>query len=317
MQASLEVSHGKVHEVYTFRTEDLEELFIAVYVVVDDFYQQHVPETIKHRPGPTSPFTDSEVITINLVGEMLGIDSEKSWVRFIRKNFRYLFPVLPKRREFNRRHRCLWKVIDLLRWEIVMELGTDTICLVDSIPVPICDFKRAHFSTSPLKAYAGYGHCESKALGTFYGFKVHLLVTSYGLPVAFILVSADKADVEMVWPLVEGLHGIILIGDKGYVSQQLAEGLKSVQGIHLYALRRSNQKQQYPKHLRRMLNRFRKRIETTLSQLVDQFHIARVRAHSYWGVLTRLSTKMAAFTVGVYLNHKAGLQLMALKELAF
>ena len=144
-----------------------------------------------------------------------------------------------------------------------------------------------------------------------------LLVNSYGLPIAFLLASADHTDVEMVWPLVEGLYGIVLIGDKGYVSEMLAKELKSMKNILLYALKRENQKEQYPKDFSRLLGKFRKRIETTLGQLVDQFHVARIRAHSYWGVLTRLSSKMAAFTVGVYLNHKLGLNLMALKELAF
>ena len=167
MQASLEVAHGRGHESYTFVLEDLEDLVIVVYVVVDDLYQGHVPARIKNRPGPSSPFSDSEIITLGLVGEMLGIASEKAWLSFVRRNFGYLFPHLRKRREFTRRHRCLWEIIDLLRWQMVLELGLDSICLIDSFPVPICDFKRAHSSTSRLKAYAAYGHCASKSLGTF------------------------------------------------------------------------------------------------------------------------------------------------------
>jgi len=40
-------------------------------------------------------------------------------------------------------------------------------------------------------------------------------------------------------------------------------------------------------------------VETVNSRLVERFGLKRPRARSYWGVLTRV----AAFNVGVYLNH--------------
>ena len=44
-------------------------------------------------------------------------------------------------------------------------------------------------------------------------------------------------------------------------------------------------------------------VETVNNWLDERFGLKRPRAHTYWGVLTRVAAKVAAFNVGVYLNH--------------
>ena len=84
---------------------DMEDLLITGFVIIDDLYKQHVPDHISHRPGPESLFSDSEVLTVSWIGEMFGIDSEKSWHSFVKKHFSYLFHHIPERSRFNRRRR--------------------------------------------------------------------------------------------------------------------------------------------------------------------------------------------------------------------
>ena len=60
----------------------------------------------------------------------------------------------------------------------------------------------------------------------------------------------------------------------------------------------------------------RRRVETTISQLTQQFHISRIRARSHWGMLTRFSNKFGGFTLGVFLNKCLGRKLMALRMLS-
>ena len=57
------------------------------------------------RNGCPPTLSDSEVITIALLGELLGMDSEKAWYGFVRKNCRALFPQFLERSRFNRRRR--------------------------------------------------------------------------------------------------------------------------------------------------------------------------------------------------------------------
>ena len=109
----------------------------------------------------------------------------------------------------------------------------------------------------------------------------------------------------------------LIIGDKGYVSTSLSEMLFELDGIRLLAIKRENQKPQYTPQLRQALNRIRRRIETTINQLNDQFHLCRIRARNHWGMLTRIIDKLAGFSLSVLLNRSLGRPLMETKDLVF
>ena len=121
--------------------------------------------------------SDSEIITIAMVGELLTIDSEKAWHSFCSKNLRDLFPNMCSRTRFNRTRRHLNQVIGLIRDGITKRLGfsNEPYGIVDSMPIPVCHFGRAKFYKS-LREYASYGYCASKK-ETYYGFKLHFMIT--------------------------------------------------------------------------------------------------------------------------------------------
>ena len=321
MQICQQLSNDFAREGVTSLT--LQDLLSVGFVVIDDLYERHFPDAVNHRPGPNSKMSDSEVITIAWVGEMVGIDSERAWYNFVKKEFRHLFPHLPDRTRFNRRRRYLWAVSDKLRQAINDELPLSDIFIVDSLPVPLCDFKRAHSSTSPLKCedasgtQATYGHCETKALGKFFGFRVHLIINCQGVPIDFSVANANIDEREVLWTMCETGNYSLIIGDKGYVSNSLSEMLLELDGIRLLAIKRENQKSQYTPQLRRNLSQIRGRIETTISQLNDQFHLCRIRARRHWGMLTRIINKLAGFSLAALLNHSLGRPLMQIKDLVF
>ena len=66
---------------------------------------------------------------------------------------------------------------------------------------------------------------------------------------------------------------------------------------------------------RKLQVRLRRRLETTLNQLTDQFSVARVRARTHWGVQTRMSHKLGACLLGAFLNQSIGRPLMKLRDL--
>ena len=53
----------------------------------------------------------------------------------------------------------------------------------------------------------------------------------------------------------------------------------------------------------RWFNGLRQEVETVNTWLVERFGLKRPRARSYWGVLTRVAAKVAAYNLGVVLNH--------------
>ena len=76
----------KFQNNYTTLTEDFEDFILLVYVTVDDLYKKVVPDSVsKRRNYQPARLSDSEVITIAVCGELIGIDSEKAWYSFVKK----------------------------------------------------------------------------------------------------------------------------------------------------------------------------------------------------------------------------------------
>ena len=289
--------------------------------IMKTVYDAHFPNAEDHRPGRNPDCPDSDILTIAWLLEYIGADSEHSGYPRLKVELRTLFPCLPERSRFNRRRRNLSTASEVLRQALMDYFPKTDVFLVDSFPIPVCDFKRAKASKSDLKwadasgTLATYGHSATKSLGTFFGFRGHLITTVDGMPVDFAIAAANIDDREVLPLLSERGRYPILFGDKGYISESLQEELLETENTCLLPTLRRNQKQQYPETFRKLHGRLRRRIETTIGQLTDQFCVSRVRGHRHWGIRTRMSNKFGACLLGCFLNHVLGRPLMALKNL--
>ena len=57
-----------------------------------------------------------------------------------------------------------------------------------------------------------------------------------------------------------------------------------------------------PRHWVKLLLKTRRLIETVIEQLVERFHLARVKARDLWHLTSRLNRKLLAHTVALWLN---------------
>ena len=69
---------------------DLITFIVAVFCLVDD---QLKGKRIRQR-GPTPKLSDSEVLTIEIVGEFLGLDTDKALYGYFRRHYAQWFPTL-------------------------------------------------------------------------------------------------------------------------------------------------------------------------------------------------------------------------------
>lgn len=298
---------------------DSVDLCTYVYVVTDEAYQRAVAP-YDARPGPRSGFTDSELLTVRIVAELVGLDAETRCLAYLRRNHPALFPRLPARSRYNRRRRQLAEATNRLRgavmgrlWWVLEAEGAD-LRAIDSVPVPAVGF---HHARHDHRWYgeAAYGRVASKKQ-TIYGFTLHLLVSASGRILDFALVAANEADGTLAEQLLIDKAGLTVLGDKGYVNGPLHQLLARRNGVTLRTPRRKNQKQQLPEALTRAINEARQIVETVNSQLVNHFALRRNRAKSVCGLATRVAAKRAAHTLGLYLNYRAGRPLLALMDLA-
>jgi hypothetical protein len=298
---------------------DFADLCTAVYVVVDERYQV-VVAPYDRRPGPCSDFSDSEVIALALVAELVALDEEQKSLCYVRRNHLALFPRLPERSRYNRRRRALTEATNRIRGALMQRvLGRlapqeRELCVIDSLPVPVVGF---HHARGEHRWYgeASYGYVAAKKQ-TIFGYKLHLLITHSGLILDFALAPAHHADGALAEQLLLDKHWLIALGDKAYLNAALQELLVWRNDLVLLTPKRRNQREQLPEALTRTITHFRQAIETVNSQLAGQFQVERNRAKSVTGLCARIQAKLTAHTVGLWLNCLLGRPLLALKDLA-
>jgi hypothetical protein len=297
--------------------EDFDDFCLWMYVIVDDLWREIAP--LFKRPGPPAECSDSELLTMVLVGECRGGNGETDMGSFWREH-RDLFPVIPSQSRFNRRRRHLMDAFQLLRQTLLrtLDLAADGQCVIDSLPVPVVKFHLVPSSTADWSAHgADYGKVPSKKM-TIFGYKLHLLVTLNGVILDFILAPASLYDLTVGEELLGQHTDLEVFGDKAFISAAIAARLAEENRVHLRTLRRKNQKEQLPPELCRLHNRVRQIIETVNGQLSEQFHLQLNHAHSFWGLCTRLLAKLTAHTLSIYLNRLLGSpEPLQIKALAF
>src|SRR5271155_2317126 len=109
---------------------DLDLLLIAVYVTADDL----LPE----RPGNARrSVTDAEVVTLCVAQAVMGIPSDRRFLKVARKQLKHLFPRLPDQPGYFKRRRRLADTIEGLVSVFASQSPgyRDDLLLVDSTPV--------------------------------------------------------------------------------------------------------------------------------------------------------------------------------------
>src|SRR5262249_61968633 len=122
-----------------------QELLLEVSCLVDDEPQALTLGPLRPR-GPQPKLADSEVITIELVGEFWKLGTDWDLFRHFRRYHAAEFPALAAvdRTTFARQAANLWRVKQLLQERLAEKLrGDDPVWLVDSGPLDACHFPRA------------------------------------------------------------------------------------------------------------------------------------------------------------------------------
>ena len=84
---------------------NFEDFLTIVHVIVDDWYQRKGHKLLTEKVGKKPEFSDSEVIALMRVMDLIPFPSEREFLAFISANYRALFPKLLDQSQFNRRAR--------------------------------------------------------------------------------------------------------------------------------------------------------------------------------------------------------------------
>ncbi len=275
---------------------DLDLLCTAVYCTADDL----LPE----RPANARRIvTDAEVVTLCVAQAIMGIPSDRRFLKVARKRLRHLFPEIPSQSGYFKRRR---RLADTIEWLMSMFASQspgsrDELLLIDSTPVE-CARSRETVKRSALADAADYGWCASHSR-YFWGFRLHAIFSPDGTPRALTLASPKRDEREVGLELLSRCQrrgGETLLADKGYAGRDFAQAVSDLDAT-IVRPRRKDERGRGP-HLAPI----RQRIESIFWTCKDLLTLERHGARTLQGIKERILQRFLCLAACITLNHQLG-----------
>src|SRR5262249_48297890 len=125
---------------------ELDTFIIAVFCLIDEAVPRATADhPLRHR-GPHPMLADSEVLTMEVVGEYLGLAQDSALFAYVRQHYAHFFPALRQlhRTTFVRQAANLWALKERVWLQMLDQVPHDpTFAIIESFPLPVCQFARA------------------------------------------------------------------------------------------------------------------------------------------------------------------------------
>ena len=166
------------------------------------------------------------------------------------------------------------------------------ISFIDSTVLRVCHNKRIKRN----KVFKDIAEVGKSSMGWFFGFKLHLIINDKGEILSFYLTKAnvDDRNAKAITHMTKEIFGK-LFGDKGYISQALADILFN-DGIQLITAVRRNMKSKALSNEEKLLLRKRSVIETVNDELKNICQVEHTRHRSISGFLLNIISAIAAYS---------------------
>jgi hypothetical protein len=269
----------------------------------------------KPKCGPKPLYPDSFIISLIVIKNLLGMNSESSFLRHLKNNYHTIFTQLPEQSWFNRKCRRLHPVCLGLQQQLVLGHLQNNIRIVDSTPVPVVKLYRGGYTPCFKRGLeTNFGYCASKK-EYYYGVKLSLFITLEGVITNLGIHPANRHDLTAAKEVLKDMDitNLWLVGDKGYYDGELRATLAS-HGGHLSVPDKVRHTKFITEQDRPLLAK-RSLVETVNEQLKAHMKIHETLAQSYVGLVSRIWGAVLAFTFAQYLNRKQGRSLLAVKSL--
>ena len=274
---------------------DLDLLCISVYCTADDL--------LPARPGNgRRRLSDAEIVTLCVAQVLMGIPSDRRFLRAARRQLGHLFPLLPTQDALHRRRQ---RLSDAIEWLIGVFAAhspgsSDDLVLLDSTPVE-CGRSLETTRRSDLADVCGYGFCKSHSRW-FWGMRLHLVCAPDGTPRAASLVAADRPEREVALTLLPRAlrGGETIVCDKGYAGREFERAVNKLGGLIVRPPRQNEADSTVH------LGPIRQRIESVFLTFKDLLSLERHGARTTPNLRARIATRLLALAACIQLNHQLG-----------
>jgi hypothetical protein len=269
---------------------------LELYCHVDDFWLVFAPEWERdlldsgmRQRRRVGQLCASEIMTIMIYFHQIRYrDFKTYYTQFVQVYLRSEFPNLVS---YSRFVELIPSVLVPLCAYLQSCYGRCTgVSFIDSTPIAVCHNRRI----SQHKVFDGLAARGRNSVDWFFGFKLHLVVNDRGELLACRLSAGNVDDRRPVPKLVQRLWGK-LFGDKGYLSQPLAQQLRQ-RGITLITKLKSNMKNRLILLSDKLLLRKRSILETITDQLKNISQIEHTRHRSLANFMVNLVAGLIAYS---------------------
>jgi hypothetical protein len=274
---------------------DLDLLCISVYCTADDL----LPE---RRRNARRRLSDAEIVTLCVAQVLMGLPSDRRFLRAARRQLGHLFPYLPSQDAL---HKPRARLAETIEWLIGVFANQspgarDDLVLLDSTPVE-CGRSLETARRSQLADVCGYSYSRSHSRW-FWGMRLHLACGPDGTPRAAALVAADRPEREVALTLLPRAlrGGETIVCDKGYAGREFAAAVATL-GAAVVRPPRQSEPQTGP-HLAPI----RQRIESVFWTCKDLLSLERHGARTPHNLFARVAVRLLALAACITLNHQLG-----------
>jgi len=207
----------------------------AIYIIIDD-----ILKAIGHYEDKRRTMTDAEVIATAIISAMFFSGNMEKARSFMSSNG-IVKNMLGKSRFCRRVHAVADLIYDMFHQlgSVLKTINISSEYIVDSFPIPVCDnirIKRCKIAKS--EDFRGYIASKKRY---FYGVRVHVLVTSDGIPVELAFLPGEANDVRGLDVLNMDLPpDSYVYGDSAYTDYNIEDAMKELDCVNLDPLRKKN-----------------------------------------------------------------------------
>ncbi len=258
---------------------------IQIYLLVCQLYDSHSSLKFQRDSNFKPVFTDEEIITVYLFGQLNEKFNHRQIHQFIGEYWSDWFPRLPSYQAFNRRLNLLTDNFQILFAHLLKVVSHNQPVqsldyLIDSLPVMLAVGTRAKRGRV-AREVAKTGFCATKQIN-FHGVRLHSInnrrTGALPTPARIWLREGNVHDLTALREIADELpSGINLFGDKAYADAAFKRELKA-QEIRLLTPVKKPKKQkltQAQKLFNKTVSSFRQPIESFFKWLIDKTDIQR------------------------------------------
>ena len=183
----------------------------------------------------------------------------------------------------------------------------DGVSFMDSTRLPVCENRRI----PRHRVFVEQADRGKTSLGWFYGFKLHLLINTQGDLLGAELTPGNIDDRVPVEKLTQSVFGK-LYADKGYISKELRQTLKTQDVDLIYKVRKNMKPQPLSTYDEVMLKK-RMLIESVIRELKTQMQVEHTRHRSFVNFQVNVFSALIAYQL---LENKPSLNIHELQQIS-